>query len=380
MLDISLFKMDFESHSIIYFWRGWVEDIGHGWFTANYEYGRLNGKYTRPKPKRFSPFSGKQGRDAKGQAEFTVMSKANKKRDHTGYWDTLAEATQNPTFLPMLANKFKKQKGKLTNLYPVNGQRKFDGVRCIAQIEDDGSVSLISRSNTPFHHLDHIRKAIAKLKNVPDDFRFDGELYADPKDIGFQEATGLIGRETLKFGDKDKQKFIKYRLYDSYNPHNVEKGYFDRHKELEQILTTAPSDSLILTENFSIPKEEDVAKLHSQFIQEGYEGLMVRTDSPYRVDKRAFQLLKYKDFDDAEFEVIDYKEGQGDDVGTVVWRCITERGEPFWVRPRGTRATRAKWFQNGDKHIGSDLTVRYFGLTDDKKPRFPVGIAIRDYE
>jgi hypothetical protein len=30
--------------------------------------------------------------------------------------------------------------------------------------------------------------------------------------------------------------------------------------------------------------------------------------------------------------------------------------------------------------IGKSLTVRYFEMTDDNIPRFPVGVSIRDYE
>jgi len=378
-MDIELFKRDFENPSIIYYWHGWVSDTGTGTYLTNYEYGRLNGNLTRPNPKRFSPFSGKQGRDAQQQAEFELTSKANKKRDKEGYHEDLQTAKDNPTFLPMLAKRFKQQKKNVN--YPIVGQRKFDGVRCIAKIEDDGSVSLTSRNNTEFFNLDHIRKSIANLKNVPDDLYFDGELYADPKDLSFQEANGQIRKKSLKHGDADKQKMIKYRIYDAYDANNPSKTYEKTYKDLEKLLASAPTPNLILTENHQINKEDDVYRLHSQFIREGFEGIMLRMpDYPYRVDKRALQLLKFKEFEDAEFEIIDYKEATGSDAGTVVWRCINDAGQDFWVRPKGSRAIREKWFQDGDKHIGSDLTVRYFELTDDGLPRHPVGIDIRDYE
>ena len=51
------------------------------------------------------------------------------------------------------------------------------------------------------------------------------------------------------------------------------------------------------------------------------------------------------------------------------------------ARPgRGTKEQRTGWFDNGDKWIGSLLTVRFQELTDDGIPRFPVGITIRNYE
>ena len=37
-------------------------------------------------------------------------------------------------------------------------------------------------------------------------------------------------------------------------------------------------------------------------------------------------------------------------------------------------------FEKGKSYIGKMLTVKYQELTDDGKPRFPVGINIRDYE
>jgi DNA ligase-1 len=37
-------------------------------------------------------------------------------------------------------------------------------------------------------------------------------------------------------------------------------------------------------------------------------------------------------------------------------------------------------FGRGDEYIGKMLTVRFQELTTDRVPRFPVGLAIRDYE
>jgi hypothetical protein len=39
-----------------------------------------------------------------------------------------------------------------------------------------------------------------------------------------------------------------------------------------------------------------------------------------------------------------------------------------------------KAFDNAEDFMGKLLTVRYFELTNDGVPRFPVGITIRDYE
>ena len=39
---------------------------------------------------------------------------------------------------------------------------------------------------------------------------------------------------------------------------------------------------------------------------------------------------------------------------------------------------RQETYQNADKHIGELLKVKYFELTDDGIPRFPIAKAIRE--
>ena len=41
---------------------------------------------------------------------------------------------------------------------------------------------------------------------------------------------------------------------------------------------------------------------------------------------------------------------------------------------------RGKLFRNAPKYMGKQLTVRFQNLTALGVPRFPVGVAIRDYE
>ena len=122
-------------------------------------------------------------------------------------------------------------------------------------------------------------------------------------------------------------------------------------------------------------------KYHDQFVDEGYEGIMIRNkDGEYGINKRSKHLQKFKEFFDQEFEIVGYEEGKGNAEGTVIWICITENGDLFSAQPTGTVAERTEYFKNGDDYIGATLTVRYFEMTDDGIPRFPKGVAIRNYE
>ena len=117
------------------------------------------------------------------------------------------------------------------------------------------------------------------------------------------------------------------------------------------------------------------------FGQQGYEGMMVRNqNSLYKYKHRSYDLQKVKRFVDDEYEIIGGKDGSGREAGLIVYKCITPSGLEFDVRPRGSHEERAHAFKNLENNIGKMLTVRYQELTDDGRPRFPVGIAVRDYE
>jgi DNA ligase-1 len=47
---------------------------------------------------------------------------------------------------------------------------------------------------------------------------------------------------------------------------------------------------------------------------------------------------------------------------------------------KGTIESRKEMFKNVKSYYGKELTVQYQEISDEGIPRFPVGIAFRDYE
>ena len=139
--------------------------------------------------------------------------------------------------------------------------------------------------------------------------------------------------------------------------------------------------TLELVPTYEVNNEEEIKKYHDQFVSEGYEGVIIRNkDGKYKIKHRSKDLQKWKYFLDDEYEIIGGKEATGEDAGTIVFGCKTASGDEFDVRPKGSRDTRRRWFNELESIKGCMLTVRYQDLTDDGIPRFPVGISIRDYE
>lgn len=266
---------------------------------------------------------------------------------------------------PMLAHDYNKR-GKSIK-FPCFVQRKFDGTRCVGM----PSKGLFSRNRKSYPHMDHI---VAEINKLPPAIILDGELYSDT--LTFQEIVGLVKRETLKKGDEEKQLQIKFHIYDIIN----DMPYEQRYANLQMLFNRYKFKHLVLVKTDTCESEEKMKEMHAQYVAEGYEGIMLRNKTgPYK-NARSADLQKYKEFFDDEYEVVDYKEGEGQEEGCVLWVCKTPEGKIFNCRPRGTREDRADLYRNGNKYVGKMLTVRFQELTDDKVPRFPVGITFRDYE
>ena len=350
-------------------WRAWVEKTPTG-YLLKVESGQTGGKLKETAGQVIDV--GKQKRTAEEQAIFEAKSKLKKKRDEA-YYDTVEEAQTQVKLLPMLAHPFTKRKHNIT--YPAYVQRKFDGVRCLAVLNSDKTVTLLSRKGKEFPHLEHIKSDVL-ANNKDQGLVLDGELYSDT--LTFQELVGLVKRVTLKPGNDKQMLEVSLRVYDCVNTRKTD-NFQDRYLDIMGI--THGAKYLSLVENIGVDNEAQVHEAQRKFVEEGYEGAMVRNLlGAYAIGKRSPDLQKVKTFLDGEYEIVGFSEATGNDAGTVIWECRVPGGLTFRVRPRGTRETRIDWYQNGNEYIGKQLTVRYQELTDDGIPRFPVGITIRDYE
>jgi DNA ligase-1 len=316
------------------------------------------------------------------QAVKEAQSDWNKKKD-AGYKDEEEDEEMATTVftppLPMLALDFNKRGDAIK--FPCYAQEKLDGVRCLA-IQGKG---LYSRQGKKFPHMESIA---SESDALPPGTILDGELYSDT--LTFQEIVGLVKKETLLPKDLPKMKHIFLWVYDTIR----EGSYTDRKKWLEDLFTKK-FNHLRLLPTEECKDIEDVHRLHAKYVEEGYEGLILRNKAgPYKVGFRSKDLQKYKEFQDDEFTVIGFTEGDGIEKGCVIWTCETKDGIPFSVRPRGTHEERRELFKIAKSMVGKKLTVRFQEFTEESTsnsasashkaeggvPRFPVGIAFRDYE
>ena len=274
-----------------------------------------------------------------------------------------AAVAAHEAILPMLAHDYHKR-GKDIK-FPCFVQPKLDGVRCIFK-----NGVLTSRQGKVFPNMDHITQ---DLKDV--DLVLDGELYSNT--LNFQQFVGLVRKKKHNDAEKQLLRQVKFHVYDCVN----DKPFSERNESINNLFSKrlyAFSEPLLTEE---CKAKEDLKKFHDKYVAEGKEGLIIRNkDGLYQLAARSKDLQKYKEFEDAEFKVTGFTDGEGLEKGLVIWVCETSAGKSFHVRPRGTHEARAEIFNEAKDYVGKSLTVRYQELTEEGIPRFPVGIAFRDYE
>ena len=331
------------------------------------------------------------------QALAEATSKINKKKDE-GYTEDIDNISI--PILPMLAHNFKKRGHNI--IYPCYVQPKIDGVRCTATVKD-GKVVMFTRKGKQFTSMPHIEEAILELYfetaiDNANDFYIDGELYSDT--LSFQEVAGTVRREKNKPEVLDQIYLVLFDCFLSTRNHQT---FTDRWTFLSEARREISSKYIRLIKTEIIDNHRLVKRKHDEYVKEGYEGIMIRnSNGGYKMSKRSADLQKYKSFQDDEYIIIGAEQGTGSEEGCVVWICtnidrqiegiIEMAAYPssnwervpdtaiFKVRPRGSFEERKELYRNSKEYLGKLLTVRYQELTDDGKPRFPVGLGIRDYE
>ena len=352
-------------------WRVWTEDN-----IICTEHGLLGGKLPLSTKAVAGKNIGKSNETTpEQQARAEALAMAQKKRDKN-YGDKPGHT--EVSILPMLAHDFRKRENAI--MFPCYVQPKLDGIRCFAQLEENGDVKLTSRSGKEFVQPFEVLRdqIIAFIK--PGEI-WDGELYS-PK-LSFEDLCAAVKKTTYR----ESSELVEFHVFDIFVD-EVE-TFFTRFNSRLIPIAMKVSDRIEAVETITVDNKEEAMEYYARCMNNGYEGIIFRNyEGVYKAGHRSKDLQKYKEFIDEEFVITDAKEGQGSDEGTVIWQCrtgarlhvVTENTKYFDVRPRGTVEQRKEWWDNYLEHLGKSLTVRYQNLTSDGIPRFPVGIAIRDYE
>lgn len=338
-----------------------------------------------------------------------VESKITYQIDH-GFTREIPEENEK-RFDVSLAAKYIDRKAKNKLEFPYIYQQKLDGIRCFLSCEkgDDEffgdsfkSIKLSSRGQKEFKSVEHLKNdpVVNAIFDEFPDIILDGELYNHELKSDFNRICSLVKKTKPTAEDlEESAEKIYFNCFDCYFKDSPELRFMERNNKLINFVrskfdtavstrfTFVTSDGISLTggENKSLNDESEVEEKIVQYIDQGFEGIMLKRDVPYFFG-RSNDLLKYKFFKDAEYKIVDFEEGKGNLAGiaaSVV--CVADNGTEFRAGVTGTQDYARTLFKNKENYIGMLATIKYQELTpvQDGKggvPRFGKMMAIRDYE
>lgn len=360
----------------------------HGYIIQR-SYGQVQGKTT------LSPAiivdRTKQKRTWKEQLELQYNSEVKKFKDK-GYKEVekhpneYTEAELNELYGSVTTNQYgiikpmlAKQESKLTNRKILDKEwfcsQKLDGVRCL-MYWDGSQVLTASRGGETYHYsTEHIRtrpELINFFKKYPTVI-LDGELYKHGKTL--QQISGAARMEKNAY-DCD---WLEYWIYDCYDTANPDMLAVDRIKLLAvnqpMFIST---DKIYILFHSLVSGEDNIWKLHDQYVSEGFEGCVIRNpDRPYKPNGRTNDMIKFKNYKSEDFKVVGYEPGlRGSEDMTFI--CELDDGRTFKAMPVGDRATKEEYVSNFEsKYEGHLLECTYFNLSDDGIPTQPKGRIFR---
>jgi DNA ligase-1 len=299
---------------------------------------------------------------AESQARFEVLAQYDHQLNRE--YHISADTVSQPKMIePMLAKTYDNWPG------PGYAQPKLDGIRCIMT-----AAGMFSRQGQPITAVPHLHAAAAPLFAENPDLILDGELYNHDLRDDFGAISSVVRKKNptadeLAFAEK----IMQYHVYDLVDPTLA----FDiRQERYHQLLYKLDCGWLIPVSTSFCSSRDGADEHYAAHIGQGYEGGIYRLDKPYEIGRRSKFLLKRKEFITREYTLLRLEEGNGNWAGAVKRAVLqNDDGSEFGAGLRGSY-DKLKKLLGAEIGPRAQVTLRYFQLTPDGVPRFPVVIDI----
>ena len=274
----------------------------------------------------------------------------------------------------MLAHKFDIERVDYSQ--PVYIQPKLDGVRCLFTAN-----GAYSRNGKKFMNVRHIEMALKPLFDYQPNIVLDGELYNHKLKNDFEKIISLVRKQ--KPTDEDRinaQHLVQFHVYDFFD--ELQYDYYETRMHKLNV-SDIYSACVKYVPTYRVYKHEEALNMHHDaFLADGYEGSILRLNGLYK-HGRSYDLMKFKDFSDAEATIVGYELGKGKRTGTLgKFMMLDDEGVTFGCPPgKGYNyKDLANMLKNINDYIGKRATFTYFQRTNASSYRHPLFKCIRNYE
>lgn len=238
---------------------------------------------------------------------------------------------------------------------PVYVQPKLEGDRLRTPIQDN-NIHILSSGGKERISVPHIYREIQATgwNNI----ELDGELYK--QGMKHSEIRSIVSRTKNLHPNYDQ---MEYHIYDIISSERQ----FNRLDQLTQLLWNAPFSHIKLVPSLLVDNLDSLQKIYKNFLQQGYEGIIIRHPSAPYTRRKVTTLLKLKPRVSELFEIVDVIEEQDkhkNHKGTFgAFVCKTSEGTLFSVGSGPTNYQRAILWQNQNAFIGRFVKIRFQDYT-----------------
>lgn len=303
-----------------------------------------------------------------------ATSKWQMKKDKEHYFEDVKDIDVKNFVECMLAHGFEDRvkKGKIS--FPVMVDRKYNGMRQITTV--DGP---ISRKGKPILSAPHIPNQLKPLFEEYPDLILDGELYNHELRYRLNDLMSLVRKTKADHITPDllaeSERIVRYYVYDGYGFDGVteETPNIERRRKLGELLKKY--SYVVVVDHKVANSLEDVYKIFNEYLDDGYEGAIVRVPSAPYEHSRSYNLLKVKPEDDDEANIIGVDEGTGNWSGAAFTFKVNWNGHI--INPsikNGSYEDRVEILKNPDNWIGKRVTFVHIGYTGKAVEGAPKGM------
>jgi DNA ligase-1 len=248
---------------------------------------------------------------------------------------------------------------------------KLNGLRCLTIIDKEGNISFKSRTGKELFNLGHIEKELKELGLK--ELVIDGEIFA-----GNWNDTVAITHSEKNLEGKNKEN-AKYYVFDAMGLEAWEKRipspYYMRKILLKGLFFNCKN--IIYVAGKDIGSLEEVNEIYRHWLEQGYEGVVLKETLASYPFKRSKNWLKYKPFYSVDLPIVGYEEGIGRNKGRLGKFLCDFKGVIIGVGGGYSDKQREAFWINREEMIGNIVEVKYWEITQDGSLRFPVFLRLR---
>ena len=278
---------------------------------------------------------------------------------------------------------YRDDSGKPTLYYPERDVITPEEISDLFSVESPTPIDEIRERATQFGCKNSKRLNKSKLKDFL--IEFVPDMPGVERYQFISEACKITRSKPHEYED-----LVEFWVFDLWDP---KKTNMERWKLLQKIFSDYDGDIIKLVPTKIVNSHDEIEDYMEEFVGEStgresyeFEGLMVRqAEAGYeaRNNYHSSQLLKYKRFEDEEWEVYGAEKcNGGTQDGAVKWLCQKEiKGKLRKVIAKqvGDTETSKKlynaYLKNPKKYINKMINIRFNDRTRDGVPRFPRATA-----